>query len=1223
MLKALDASFHGTARFELRRRIGEGAVGVVYEAFDREHRALVALKTLRTSSPESLLSLKREFRAAQNLRHENLVRLGELLEADGVWFFTMELLSGLPLTEWIRAGEAMPWPGAAPANDAAQPGPPQLGRLQSALRQLVSGLSVLHAAGKVHRDVKPSNVLVTSEGRVVILDFGLAIDALRDGAEDAMVGTAAYMAPEQALLEAVGPAADWYALGVVLYQALTGRLPFQGSFEQIIEKKLTTPPVAPRKLVPGVPADLDALCLELLRPDPAARPSGERIGQVLGESRESRAQRSLRPTQHAFVGRSSELEALLGSFRDTRKGRGVSVVVSGESGVGKSFLVRTFLDQLCSESPDALVLAGRCYERESVPYKAFDGVVDQLSQVLANMPPAASAALLPGSMDLLIRAFPVLEAVRPAGPAARREVENPQEQRARVFAAMRELLTRLSRSRPLVIAIDDLQWADADSRALLSAIMRPRGEPNLLLLATRRVNTGSERSRPSMPTIPGDVRFIDLETLPYASAAELARRLLRDAGESAVDEGLVRRIVEDAQGHPLFIDELVRQRAQEHGAGEAKLDEVLYRRISRLEPAAQRALELLAVAGTPISQEAAARAACLDFAQLFDIATALRADALVRMNGASRDALLEPYHDRIRESVLGHMTEDVLRDWHLRLAGALEDAPDVDPETVASHWLGAWRPGRAAEHYLRAAEQASGAMAFERAARLYRVALEHGDFDTSRQRDVQRELASALTNAGLLAAAADVRIELARDADEVERLDQERRAAEHLMCSGHYERGLELLRSSLRRVRIPNPDSRFVLLFSLLFWRLMLSLRGLGLAARRADRMQQLVRADVTWSAGNAYGMSDNMRGAYFQARCLVSSLDSGDPERTIRALGMAICAQSTTGSSSARTRQMLAREHALAAELGSPEAQAYAGGAQGITHFNWGEFARAKEQLDRAEALFRERCVGVTYELNSIRAFMFRTLFALGELRELRERALPVLNEARRLQDRYMIIICQSAAGALLATQEDQPEQADEAVRDASGRLVQGVVHLQHYWAYTADCQVALYRADAARAHAGMSTLAPALKRALLWRVVPCRMLVTALLGRAAAALSLEAGQDRQRLWREAERCAASLSREPQAWGQPAASSILGSVAMARGDGEAAASHFAAAARGYDEEHMKLYAAAAMRLEGLLRGGEQGAGRCREADARFAAEGVLNPARMTALLVGEAPRER
>jgi hypothetical protein len=152
------------------------------------------------------------------------------------------------------------------------------------------------------------------------------------------------------------------------------------------------------------------------------------------------------------------------------------------------------------------------------------------------------------------------------------------------------------------------------------------------------------------------------------------------------------------------------------------------------------------------------------------------------------------------------------------------------------------------------------------------------------------------------------------------------------------------------------------------------------------------------------------------------------------------------------------------------------------------------------------------------------------------------------------------------------------------------------------------------------MSWLFPALKRALLTRVVPCRMLVRALRARAAVALSHTQPEDSVRLLLSAEADAEKLVREREAWGRPSALAISGTVAMARKQHELACTHFAEAARGYDALSMSLYAAAARRLEGQLRGGDAGAELVREADARFHAQGVRNPERMTALLVGEPP---
>src|SRR5678815_4132353 len=175
--------FAGTARFDLVRTLGEGGMGLVYEAFDRDRGSSCALKLLPSVTPAALLRFKREFRALQGLHHPNLISLGELLSDREHWFFTMELVDGVDFLTWVGAEPADPaavtrtWVEDAPASAAgARASACDVGRLTPALAQLVAGLEFLHDNGKVHRDVKPSNILVTPGGRVVLLDFGLVAE---------------------------------------------------------------------------------------------------------------------------------------------------------------------------------------------------------------------------------------------------------------------------------------------------------------------------------------------------------------------------------------------------------------------------------------------------------------------------------------------------------------------------------------------------------------------------------------------------------------------------------------------------------------------------------------------------------------------------------------------------------------------------------------------------------------------------------------------------------------------------------------------------------------------------------------------------------------------------------------------------------------------------------------------------------------------------------------
>ena len=343
-------------------------------------------------------------------------------------FFTMELVRGTDFTSYVRGPEARrdsmrpplpPRPPACPVRGSLRPTArswrwtarrrlrrsptrrapserpsPTSIACARAMRQLVEGVASLHAARKLHRDIKPSNVLVTPEGRVVILDFGVATEVsrvvdeeMRDDNEGA-VGTAAYMAPEQAFEEPTS-ASDWYAVGVMLYEAIVGRTPFSGSVFEVLTMKTSVDPLAPSECVEDVPAELDALCRALLHREPAMRPTGAEILQRLGVVAVPRAAQPTSGTMAtsagalpaALAGRESHLRALHGAFEATLDGRTMTIRVGGRSGMGKSAVVHRFLDELVGRG-SAVVLRGRAYEREAVPYKAVDGVVDALSRYL-------------------------------------------------------------------------------------------------------------------------------------------------------------------------------------------------------------------------------------------------------------------------------------------------------------------------------------------------------------------------------------------------------------------------------------------------------------------------------------------------------------------------------------------------------------------------------------------------------------------------------------------------------------------------------------------------------------------------------------------------------------------------------------------------------------------------------------------------------------------------
>jgi eukaryotic-like serine/threonine-protein kinase len=1257
--------FTGTERFEVVRRIGAGGMGVVYEAIDRESRATVALKTLRTLKPDALLRFKQEFRALADIQHPNLVGLGELFEDNQRWFFTMEMVDGIHFLDYVRradepgspsgsdAGISQPTRDTAPtaeqptvdipsADGYSRPSRPRVragrlasgadeARLRGAFAQLALGLAALHGAQKVHRDIKPSNILVTPEGRVVILDFGLVADLLNMVPESHLVGTFSYMAPEQAGLKPIGPAADWYSVGVLLYQALTGRLPVTGAAREVLILKQAFEPAAAH-VIADVPEDLDDLCSRLLRIDPAARPSGSEILRAL---RVEETAYLASPKGHAphFVGRGPELDALHDAFAATRRGRGVTFFLHGDSGVGKSTLIRRFTDGTVEETSEAVVFAGRCYERESVPYKAVDGIVDALSRWLSTLPEGALGAVLPRQRGLLGQVFPVMRRIESIAQAPRAEVGalDPPVLRARLFFALRDLWSRIAERRPLVLVIDDLQWADADSLALLAEVMRQPDAPRLLLIATMRsaLATETRHAEARGEALPlrtldeiaalftGDVRRLTLESLPPDDARALCAALLRDAG--AVGEVDASAVAAEAGGHPLFIDELVRHKLLlgEH-AGPLRLQEALRARVARLDAGARQILELTVVAGAPLVQDVAAAAAKIDFGQLSRRVAVLRAGNLVRTAGARRTDTLEPYHDRVREAVLLGLDAGTERSLHLRIALALEASHTADPEALADHWRAAGDTEKAATYAVWAATQAAEALAFDRAARLYKLALEQRPRDGEEGVSLRSRLGEALANAGRGAEAAAAFLEAASMATPGEALDLRRRAADQLLRSGHIDEALATFRVVLQAVGMDMPESPKGALASFLLRRAQIRLRGLGFKTREEGRIapDDLTRIDTCWSASAGLGLVNTILGQYFQARCLLLALDAGEPSRVQRALAMEGAYSSAEGGKTERrTRELLSMSRAIAVELDHPYALAFSGLCEGVSATLEGRWKAGYESLVRVEGTFRDRCTGVTWELETLRWFSMWSLAYLGGVGELGRLVPTRLREARERGDLYAAMCCSTGLPTLAWLAADDPAGARACSREALARWSQRTFHVEHWWAMLGERQVDLYTGDAQAAYDQIHAQWGALSSSLLLMVQLTRLEATHLRARAALALARARPSEQRALCREAEQDASRILKERMPWSSPLAALLTAGVAATRGEVARAEALLREAAAGLEAAHMDLYATAARWQMGRLVRGDEGRALIEAAEAWMAEQGIVDRARMAAML--------
>ena len=589
--------------------------------------------------------------------------------------------------------------------------------------------------------------MVRRNGAVVVLDFGLAVDlsylrsrkahgcGLGHGAISAdecqdvetTGGTLSYMAPEQATSVQLTEAADWYAFGCTLYQALTGRRPFDEDPSTLLHRKLTEDGPPPSRICQEVPSDLDTLVSGLLRLNPQDRIEGGAVLAALGGSVLFPRRESL-PGLRPFLGRDSELAALQDAFEQLDRGATVLVELSGSSGYGKSAVLERFLEML-SEVDNVLILRGQCYEQESMPYNAIDSVMDSLALYLARLSPGDQERLLPEGMGALARLFPGLRRV-PLITMEAEDYEGPLSGgRKRAFEAMRELLQRIGERSRLVISIDDEQWADEDSALLLDTVIGSGGAPRAMVICSHRIEYALTSVFPQhldamITSKPPHLiaKRIELRPLSNEESRELALQLLAGQADAVAQ---AQAIAVAAGGSPYFIAELVRHIRDGILDTESRspdLDSALRQRVERLPEASQQLLEVVAVAAGPIELRSAREACQISFEPLLALAE-LRNAHLLRTSGAGgRNLKIETYHDRVREAIVSGLTKETRCGHHGRLASVLETQGGAPAETIAFHCEQGGFTEKAFKWYGKAATESIQSLALDRALALLRRA---------------------------------------------------------------------------------------------------------------------------------------------------------------------------------------------------------------------------------------------------------------------------------------------------------------------------------------------------------------------------------------------------------------------------------------------------------------------------------------------------------------------
>jgi serine/threonine protein kinase len=652
-----------TERFEIGARLGAGSFGVVYEAFDLVRNRPVAIKVLERVAADTVARFKREFRYLAELRHPNLASMYELVVLGGEWILIMERIDGTELLEHLAGIELqqsfvnarIPTERVIDldatmdirAQDGAHSSVSRLyiDQVRESFRQLAGAIAVLHAFGVLHRDIKPSNIMITGEGRVVLLDFGLVIPQSYDDSIDrkTVVGTPGFMSPEQVTASKVTPATDWYSFGALLFQALTGQLPFRGGTAlEVIERQMKEEPRRAADVVAGIPDDLSSLAYDCLQREAERRPGGGDVLERIGLPRfdPKRLERS-RERSTVLIGRGRELRRLRGYIDSAQRGHGRLVLLHGSPGSGKSALVDHLLDD-ARAAGNALILGGRCSVWESVPFNAIDAIVDSLTRELRRERQEEVEQIMRTALSVT-QLFPVLAAAAPADVGDERISVPTSGQRlmARASAELRSILFATARGRPIVMLLDDAQWGDYKSAQVFQRLLeREDGPPMVLILCYRSEDWKTSLLLQGLSGAGVDRREVHLKELSRAMTYKLVKRRHGRGGRRLVD-----RVFRQGGGNPLLTEMIVD--VLKSSPDDALLARSFNSRLERLSAPARLLFASLFSSEDPVPEEIAE--STLELFEIDEPVRTLSNEKLIRLRRTGDLRELDIYHPRMRD----------------------------------------------------------------------------------------------------------------------------------------------------------------------------------------------------------------------------------------------------------------------------------------------------------------------------------------------------------------------------------------------------------------------------------------------------------------------------------------------------------------------------------------------------------------------------------------------
>ncbi len=829
-------------RFRVVRPLGAGGMGAVWLVEDRDRGELVALKRIHDPHPRAMRRFKREFRAIERLRHPGLVRPLELGEDPEGLYLLVEYVEGVDLDRWLfeareraasrsgavpggrRRGEtawattvdgsdgSLRMPASAEASvgtgheEVAQGCAERARRLAPLVPPLLDALGALHAQGIVHRDLKPPNVLVEQGGRPRLLDFGVLAQLGRSRGHD-LAGTPGYIAPECIDGAEPAPSADLYALGVMLFELLTGEHPLPADTPvALLARTLSDAPPRLCARWSDAPRPLEALVERLLSKSPVERPSLEELSErlppllapdVRGGSRgvfPSLLPGARRWGRGRLRGRERELRWLRTRVEQVREGGFCAAWVRGRSGIGKSALCERLLRDV--EREGGIVLRGRARLSERVPFGGLDEAMDDLAEHLGRLSPGDVHGDALASLQAHLSAWlPTLAPVRPprSGGASR-----PFPSAGAALCELLRLVAALPGSRPLVLFVDDVQWLDGDAVHLLRAVVEQAPGGVMLLLA--------ERTDTSAGVASAWLRGAALERLPLTSlSTEALRQIVLDVQGADAEEGADRldAWLARCDGLPLLAEITALaaargERLDHRGAPEAFVEQA----ISSVGAGARGLLAVLMAVDDWLAERHLAEAMGWSVGRVESTLRDLRALGLVRWSGEGlMRRRVRLYHDAVRVALDRLLSEPEQQDAHARLARWLGARSGASPIALVHHLVGAGLYEEAFRVAPDATREAERRRAWTLAARMAAVVLLDANLSQEERITWQVRRAEHLDRAGLYEEAARAWAGAASETRGSERQAALLGAAGALLAAGHVLEGRDRLAEATAGVR--------------------------------------------------------------------------------------------------------------------------------------------------------------------------------------------------------------------------------------------------------------------------------------------------------------------------------------------------------------------------------------------------------------------------------------